>query len=286
MPVKVEISQRPGLRELLEADTPVSDAQLAPAIDAFLLTPGVQGSPVEDALGDLARSHADSTGQTGGFWASLKQWWKGEHHEVTGTEERWVELSSYWLTLPAAPGARMTLTSTVTDSKTASASLTIAGVGGGPTFNLDVKESVEFQSSFDERASLRARGTFDRIDVTRAGQHIAEYGRLRTIDRNTTDWLRERAPAPAPADLGPLRRTKGFTMTDAGGVSIETLSIDRGTSWNLGLNLTLPQLGLTVTLGGTLTYEQDVDYTYELPEGHDYEASMYTTIPAFLWKVK
>jgi hypothetical protein len=256
------------------------------AIDEFLLTTGIAGSPVETSLGDLASAGAESTGQTGSWWASLKQLWKGEHHEVTGREHQWVELSSYWLTLPDISGAKVTLTSTVSNSKEASASLAIAGVGGGPAFTMAVEESVDFEASSDERAALRALGTFERIEVTKDGRCIAEYARLRSIDHNTTDWLRERAAAPDPADLGSVLRTQGFTITGATGTSTKKLSIDRGTSWNLGLDLTLPQLGLTVTLEGTLTYEQDVDYAYQIPKGHDYEATVYEALPAFLWRLK
>jgi hypothetical protein len=282
---RVEVTLEPGLASLLETDQPVPDSTLEPAVDAFLSTPGVAGTPVHEALDSTLDARAETAGEALGWWTALKQWWNGEEQRVVGKEQQPVVVASYWLTLPDVPDAEVTVTSTVAHSTETSASLTIAGIGGGPTITAGIKDAVEFQTTKTERAFLTRLGTFEKIEVTRGGKVVAQYPRLTALDDKVVDWSRVRDLVPDAASLGPLSGTENFRFADAAGDTKKTLTISRGTTWELGLDLNLAQLGLEFKGGVKITYDRDVEYAYKLPKGHDYTARRYTSFPAYLWTV-
>jgi hypothetical protein len=169
MQVRATVTQEPGLHDLLNQDDPPPDAELMESLDAFLATPGIGGTDVADELDTTIREQADSTAQGfGGWWEALRRWLAGERHEVVGTERGDVELEALWLTLPDVTGASATVSSSVTDSDETSASVTIAGIGGGPTFTIALKEKLEFDGTTNGRIRLTAKGPSRRSRSTRA----------------------------------------------------------------------------------------------------------------------
>jgi hypothetical protein len=53
----------------------------------------------------------------------------------------------------------------------------------------------------------------------------------------------------------------------------------------VGAELSLDKLGLEAKIGSKTTYVREVEYEYELPEGHEYLAASYAAFPAYLWTV-
>jgi hypothetical protein len=285
MPNRVEITAEPGLASLLESDQPVADATLQPAVDAFLNTPGLTDSKLHEELTATLERHAETTGETSGWFTPLKEWWTGIRHRVLRTEQQPVVVASYWLTLPDVPNAKVTVTSSVEKSNESSASLTIAGIGGGPTFTATLKDSVDLDATETERAWKTRIGTFQEIEETYGGKVIARYPRLVRIDGDDEgDWTRATEAFPDLATLGPSKQRK-FNFAGATGKTTETLTISRGTTWELGLDVNLPSLQLGFQASVKIAYNCDVDYAYELPKGHNYIAHRYASFPAYIWAV-
>jgi hypothetical protein len=281
--VKVKVVARPGLADLLEADQPVDRAELDRALGEFLESTGVKGSPVHEAINIQAAEAASGTGQAPDWWRSLKEWWTGEEHRVAETEERPIELAAYWLTLPPVQGASVTMTSSSSNAKEVSASLSIAGIGGGPTLELSVEEEVSFEGEADERASLTVKATFEKVDVLRAGQVVGTYVRLRSVDGDDFTWTRNEEQPPSASSLGPESESREFDFTKTHGSGTQKITIAKGTSLEVGFDLKL--WGIGVKLGGKVTYKEDVSYANKLPAGHLYRASRYEDFPARLWEV-
>jgi hypothetical protein len=287
MSLKVEVTEQPGLQSILDRPDEPNRAAVEPALHDFLATPGVAGSDIEADLNQAMAEQAETAAEGFGWWDGFKAWWNGEQHKVVDTEQRKLELAAYWLTLPAVDGSKVAVSSSVSHSGEVSASLKIAGIGGGPTFTLDLKEQVDFNAIATERAFLTSTGTFEKVEVTNlAGEQIATYARLRVIDRDNFAWHREAAQPPDPSTLGSPTGSREFDVSGASGTTIETLSIASGTTWELGADLDLSALGLSAKLGTKVTYAREVTYEYELPAGSDYLARRYSSFPAYLWSVK
>jgi hypothetical protein len=285
--VTVEITTEPGLAEILDAETPVSDERLTPALNDFLGPSGVAETALAGSLTEHTRQESDLTAQAfGGAWERLKRWWAGQKQEVAGEEQVRVTLEAYWLTLPDVSGAEVTVTSSRAKGKEASASLTIAGIGGGPKFNLSVKEDVELPSKTPGRYLLSAMGTFQKIKVTDAnGKVLQTYARLVSLDDKNLIWTWRPDPLPDKGTWGEQEGSKAFELKGQPEPANRKLEISHGTTWEFGGELSLAQLGLKATLGGTLTYDSEVTYSYKLPGDHDYVATSYRAFPAFIWTV-
>ncbi len=285
--VTVEISSEPGLAEILEAEEPIGDERLTPALDDFLGPSGVADTALAGSLIEHTRRQSDLTEEAfGGAWEGLKRWWKGQKQQVAGEEQMRVTLEAYWLTLPDVSGAEVTVTSSRSKGKEASASLTIAGIGGGPKFNLSVKEDVELPSKTPGRFLLSAIGTFQKIVVTDASGNVVQtYARLVKLDEDNLIWTWRPDPLPDKATWGQQKSSTTFELTGQPETAKRKLEINHGTTWEFGGELNLAQLGLKASLGGTLTYDSEVTYSYSLPGDHDYVATSYKAFPAFVWRV-
>lgn len=284
MPIDVDITQQPGLSELIDlSEPPVGDMERA--LGEFRGSSGVAGSPLDDSLDQAIRDQAEATDETIAWWDAVKRWARGQQVEISPPVQHPVALDALWLTLPDVPGAKVTVSSEDTKSRETSAALTIAGVGGGPTFNVEVKERIEFDAFQTELVTMTAPGTFEKVTVTKDGQVISEYARLIALDRHHVDWARVATPVPDPGGWGPPVDTKSFTQAASDGVTRKRLSLARGTTWQVGGKLTVPQFGIDVSLGAKVTYQRDIEYATELPGGHDYLAASYTQFPAYLWSV-
>jgi hypothetical protein len=287
MPLRVEIIEGPGLAELLNSDKPVSDAELQPQLDAFLKSSGVAGTPIERSLREHTNHEADLTEQAFGFWQSLKRWWNGQKQEVLATETHPVILEAYWLTLPPVADAEVTVSSTQASSNETSASFTIAGIGGGPTLTLEIKEGMEFAAKDPGQAVLTTLGTFEKIQVTDADGHVIEtYARLTKLEGNNLKWSWQKSSLPAPETWGAQETVEPFDLANMNGSATRELSIKSGTTWEIGGDLDLTQLGIKAHVGTKLTYERDVTYSYKLPGGHDYVATRYKSFPAYIWTLQ
>jgi hypothetical protein len=283
----VEISSEPGLAEVLAAEEPVDDERLGPALDDFLAQSDVAGTALADSYVEETRRQSDRTEESfGDAWQRLKRWWNGQKQEVAEEEEVRVTLDAYWLTLPDIEGAEVTVTSSRTKGKEASASLTIAGIGGGPKFKLSVKQDVEFPSKTPGRFLLSAMGTFQKIVVRDASGHeVQSYLRLVKLDEDNLIWTWSPDPLPDESAWGEQKGSTTFELKGQPQTAKEKLQTSGGTTWNFGAELNLANLGLKASIGGTLTYESDVAYSYSLPGDHDYVATSYKAFPAFIWTV-
>ncbi len=286
MSLRVEITEEPGLADLLSADEPVAEVELQPQLEAFLDSAGIAGTPIERSLREHTRREAELTEQTPGLWQSLKRWWNGQTQAVVATERHPVVLEAYWLTLPPVADAEATVTSTRVKSNETSASFKIAGIGGGPTLTLEVKEGIEFNVKEAGRAILTALGTFEKVQVTdAAGRVIETYARLAKLDKDNLEWSWQSGALPAQETWGAQESANPFKFTDLPGSATKELSITRGTSWEFGADLSLSQLGVNAHVGTKLTYGRDVTFSYKLPGGHDYLATRYKAFPAYIWTV-
>jgi hypothetical protein len=287
MSLRVEITKEPGLADLLNTNEPVSDAELRPQLEAFLKSNGVAGTPIEQSLREHTSREADLTEQAFGFWQSLKRWWKGQKQEVLATEKHPVVLEAYWLTLPAVADAEATVISTQASSNETSASFTVAGIGGGPTLTLEVKKGMEFDVKDPGRAVLTTLGTFEKVQVTDAdGRVIETYARLTDLEKNNLNWSWQKGSLPDSGTWGAQESAEPFNFADMNGSAIRELGIKSGTTWEIGGDLDLSQLGIKAHLGTKLTYERDVTYRYKLPGGHDYVATRYKSLPTYIWTLQ
>ena len=108
---------------------------------------------------------------------------------------------------------------------------------------------------------------------------------MRIDEDEEGDWSRSTEALPDLATLGPSKQRK-FNLAKATGKTTEKLTISRGTTWELGLDVNLPSLQLGFKSNVNIAYNCDVDYAYELPKGHNYTAHRYTSFPAYIWTVE
>jgi hypothetical protein len=286
-PLRVEITEQPGLHELLEAEAQPDKRELEHALGDFMTSYGVEGSTVGDRLDDTIRTSSEATGEgLSALWQALRGWLTGEEHKVVDTEQHSLDLASYWLTVPEIHGAKVTLTSSVSSSNETSGEITIAGIGGGPTFTLKVDQEVSFKDvTKNLQVDVSAMGTFEKVEVTKDGRLVATYARLKSVDRNNVVFKAHPASLPDPKPWGKPATTKRYEVTAGNGTVTDTLTVTRGTTWELGADLSLEKLGLKAKLGTKMTYEREVSFAYEWPSGHDVVAAYYPQFPAYLWSV-
>ena len=286
MPVDIEITSTPGL---IDPGTgqPVTGEPYESALDDFLSSRGVANTDVEVAARQTLLRAEEGTNEAAGWWDAIRYFFAPEIHNVVNTEEARVELAGYWLTLPDVPEAKVTLTVSVTDKNQRAMSVKIAGIGGGPTFELTVKSGLQHEAASQQRAVLATRGTFQRIQVTRGGQPIGEYARLVALDEENVEWSYPPAALPGPALLGPTGNTVGYDLRTNTSADKVTLDITQGTTWDFSAGLKLPQLGgIEAGLSGQVSYERDVSYEYVLPPGRRYQATKYARFPVYVWVAK
>lgn len=284
MPIHAELSEQPGLHGLLAGEEPPED-ELMNAVDAFSRTQGVANSPVEDEIDAQVRARAQDPSEGRGWFETVKRWFRGEDHVPVGSERCSLELATYWLTLPAVDGAAASVTSTTSNAEETAATVKIAGIGGGPTFTIRVMESSRFESGDgrDESLVMSCPAIFERVEVRRRGVVLTTYPRLVSVDHRTMEWERRVIDPPSPSALGEVELTKRYRSAASSGLTTATLTFAAGTTWQLGAEIELAQLGLNVGVSSTSTYESEVEYEYELPGGHDYTARRFAGLPVILW---
>jgi len=289
MPLNVDVIEEPGLRSLLEQSEAPARDEAERELANFLYSPGVSGSRVAANLGASMRAQRETTAETAGWWEAVKHWWLGEKHTVVASEEHPVELAAYWMTVPGVHDSKVTVSSSTSGSSAVSASLKIAGIGGGPTLTVQLKETVEFEASSPERAALKTTGTFEKVEVRRLDEQVVgTYVRLSSIDRDNFEWQRGPATPPDPSRLGKPGSSRRFSLAPASPTDLthETLTLAKGTEWDFGVELSLEKLGLSAELGAKITYEHEVEYAYDLPGGSNYLAGIYGSFPAYLWTIE
>jgi hypothetical protein len=294
--LKGSVKAKPGLVEMLENDgEPPSTQELEDAVREFRQSTGLEDAPLRaepfrpDRLlfdEDFAHEEAKETGGGDGKrgrWQELKDWWNEVEHNVVATEVQPIQLAAFWLTLPTAKGATVTVSSSHTDGGEVAASLMIAGIGGGPSFTLTVTDTVSFESEVSERALLTASGTFEKVEVKRHDEVVDTYTRLKALDGANLKWGRVREEPPAVGTLGTSIESQEYECASAGGSTTQESTVAKGTSWEIGAEVKLWGSGLK--LGGKLTYEREVTYVNKLPAGQNYKATRYAAFPARIWEV-
>lgn len=305
MPVAVEISTTPGLADLAAGELSLQ-VSVDDALAEFLATPGVANTPVEaEAKAALAHAEEEAGEQEDaepqgvdaygyrervrafGWLDGLRRFFAPEEHQVVGVEDHTVELAAYWLTVPAVAGAAVTLSIEVTNSHKTAASVKIAGIGGGPTFDVAVKQGLEHPATTDQRATLTTSGTFQRIDVVKDGTLLGTYARLVALDQANVDWAFPHASPPDASELGAVTGSTGYDLTGNSKSDTVILQLSRGTTWDMSAGIKLASLGgIEACVSGQVSYEQDVGYTYELPPHHRYRATRYDAFPAYIWTLQ
>jgi hypothetical protein len=115
---------------------------------------------------------------------------------------------------------------------------------------------------------------------------MGTYVRLASVDHTDFDWTLERAATPDPKVLGSEIDRQGVKLAGSEAEGQTTLEIASGTTWELGADLELKDLGLSVGISGKGTYERAVEYAYTLPKGRNYVATRYASFPAYVWTVE
>jgi hypothetical protein len=305
MAVRAEITSEPGMVDLLEQEGDVADEKKLEALNHFRATKVVSRASLREPadVGTLSverayREHAygeDAYGEDAygegaysqwafrdDWWDGLGRWLRGEKVKKVGRTEAPVEMGVYWLTVPEVPDAKATLDVALKSDKETSASLTIFGVGGGPTFTVALKEGLSHEAARSERVALSAMGTFEKIEVS-ADAGTVTYPRLVALDQANLTWVFASAMPPKPEACGPRISSTTFDASGASGTTTKTLSIGRDTKWKLGIDLDLANLGLKASLDGSITYSREVGFEYTLPGGRKYVAAQYKDFPAYLW---
>lgn len=287
MPVEVEITSTPGL---IDPDTgePTAGQPYEDALSDFLSSTGVANTEVEAATREVLFRSGESTDEAFGWWNAIRYFFTPDIHKVLAVKESRVELAGYWLTLPDVPEAKVTLAVSVTDAKQRAISVKIAGVGGGPSFELAVKSGLQHEATSQQRAVLTTRGKFEHVQVIRKGKPIGEYVRLVALDEKNVEWSYPAATLPDPAQLGPKGSTVGYDTTTNKSADKVTDTITQGTTWDFSAGIKLPpQLGgIEAGINGQVSYQRDVGYEYLLPAGRHYEATKYANFPVYVWIVK
>jgi hypothetical protein len=285
MGLQAELTIRDGLVD--DSGQPSENPPYDGAFADFLATPGVSGSDVAVAFKQALTQAAQETAEGVGLWESLRRFFRAETHKVVAVDNRAVELEGYWMTLPEVMGASVKLSVSVSSSSETSASFTIAGIGGGPTFTIDLKEGLNHEASRCERVVLSAVGTFQKIEVVRRGNVIGTYPRLISLDRANLTWKFDPAVPPPVSGLGASVATRGYDQSDSDGATIATLEIDRGTAWDVSAGISLPNFGgIGAQISAKVIYQRDVGVEYTLPGRHYYRATRFANFPAYLWTVR
>lgn len=283
MSVEIEITSTPGLINP-RTGQPVTGEPDEGALNDFLSSRGVANTEVEVAARETLHRIRGGTEEAAGWWDAIRDFFAPEIHNVVDTEETRVELAGYWLTLPDVPEAKVTLTVSITDKSQRAMSVKIAGIGGGPTFELTVKSGLQHEAESQQRAVLATRGTFQRVQVTRGGKPIGEYARLVALDEENVEWSYPPAELPGPALLGQPGSSVGYDLRANTSADKVTLDTTQGTTWDFSAGIKLPQLGgIEAGLSGQVSYERDVSYEYVLPPGRRYQATKYASFPVYVW---
>lgn len=266
---------------------PPEHAPYPGAVKDFLATPGVSGSDVAVPFNQALTQAAQEAAFGEGLWDRVRRILAAETHQVVAVDDRPVELDGYWMTLPEVTGSSARLSVSVTNSRETSASFTIAGMGGGPTFTIDLKEGLSHEASRPERVILSASGTFQKIEVVRHSNVIGTYPRLIRLDRDNLTWKFDPAMPPPANELGPSVATRSYDQSGSDGTTTAMLEITRGTVWNVSAGISLPNFGgIGGQLSAKVTYQRDVAIEYTLPGRHYYQATRFAGFPAYLWTVR
>jgi hypothetical protein len=284
---RIHIYTIPGLAETGD-DHPSPRKPYNEAIDDFLATPGIAGTGIEDEFDDVLRDEADETDEGVPGWEGLRRFVTGKRHAVIGEDKRPVELGAYWLTLPDVPDAEVEFSISDAKSTETSASLTVAGIGGGPQFTVELREGLKHKAKCSEKGVISTIATFQQISVTnRQGTVIGTYPRLVALDKNRVNWSFVPAAPPLAADLGPEGPSRGYDQSGTDGSTTVSLSIERDITWNMSAGISLPKLGgISVNVSAKVTYRKAVKFEYQLPGRHRYEATRYKAFPAYIWSVQ
>ena len=285
MGLRAELTVIPGLVDPASG-RPLPDLPSTGAVEDFLKSTGVADTAVAAALRVVLAAAAQQTAEGLGWWDAIRRFFAPEIHTVVAESEQTVVLDGYWVTLPATAGASAKLTVTMGSSEETSASFMIAGMGGGPTFLLDLKEGVSRPADRCERIVLLTTGRFQKVEVTQNGAVIGAYPRLVALDLANLGWDFEPATPPSAATLGDPITTRDFDLTKVAGSATRSVEIGRGTTWEMSAGLELAGLGgIKAKLSAKATYRRDVAIECKLPAGHHYLAARYEGFPAWLWSL-
>jgi hypothetical protein len=269
-----------------DSGRPPQEAPYEGAVQDFLTTPGVAGTDVEASFKKALNQAAQETAEGGRWWDALQRFFAPEVHTIVAVGEEVVELEGYWMTLPDVQDASVELTVTVGASTETSASFTVAGIGGGPAFTIDLKEGLRHETAVCERGALSTRGIFQKVEVTRQGEVIGSYPRLVTLDWDNLTWTFRPDTPPTASQLGDPLSTRRFDQSATDGSTTATLEISQGTTWDVSVGINLASLGgIEAKISAKVTYQRDVAVEYTLPGKRRYLATRYADFPAYLWSI-
>jgi hypothetical protein len=272
----IEITSTPGIADHAAAGTPPSPR----AVSEFRDSAGVLGTVVGQEF-DLVREQAITA--EGNPWQWLVGWFSPTRHVVTGYQDVLIEIQSYWLTLPNCAGASVKLTVSHSQATATSASCTILGIGGGPTFTMTAKVTPEYTATENRRAIRSVIGHFQRIEVRKHNRVLGEYPRLVGLDRSGNGWTYPVSQPPAIDQAWQLKDDDSYDWRDASTPNTVTVGIDRDTTWELDATLKLSQLNLEAGVSRKVTYLESTTLEYTLPPGQDYAWRRYRNLPVFYW---
>jgi hypothetical protein len=281
MSLDVVVTTTPGLFDLINEEDP--DAPYEKAVQQFLTTPGIANTEVETSLLDALP--ADAATAEGAAWLrKLREWLRGESHQVVGTVQERFTTEAYWLPLPNIPGAEAELSVMAQRSVDTSLEIKIAGIGGGSGQDVAVREGFTVRTKTKpQRVDVSMMGTFDKVEVRKQGQLVTAYARLTGIDKNTVErHVVDIGYGNLPGG-GPIRFEQGWNLTQSTAMTDQLLGTARSTHWKIEGGLSLPKVQLTANASRECTYKYDVGFKYTLPSGHMYKVTQYENHPAYHW---
>ena len=189
------------------------------------------------------------------------------------------------MTFPDVPEAKVTLTRTSATSSETAASLTMLGIGGGPTFTNEIALTDSFEADDSQKVELLVSATFERVRAQKGNEELAEWMMLESMDWSNTGITRQPRQPPDPTGWSSAVQTRRFDLSAVNDPTTESVKVAAGTPWENKAGLSFEKLGLEVSLSAKMTYQREVNYETSLPGGHDYVASLYREYPAYLWRV-
>lgn len=274
------VETRPGLDALVNGLAPQDS--LVTEVHRFVQTPGVRdsqlGSQLERVLADESRSARPSAGLLG----TIRRLFSRREVVVASVHQVDLPLTAFWLWVPEVASAATTFTLDIASGGEKSASIEIFGIGGGPTFDILVKDGIKRSVERSEKIQLTVPATIEQVQVKRDHHVELSYPRLVRLDSPRT-W--SAVVLQSSAELEKLTPTVTYDLVDDAHSTTARVSSERGATWANSLSLTIKSIGLDAGLKYSMTMSEQCSFEYKLPPRFVYSAYEVAEHPGYAWSV-
>jgi len=271
MEERIQVATTPGLFSLL------GDPQSVEELRRFTASTGID-VPLEPRTRSLARRGINMVERIRQFFSAAR---------VLETFEQALPIGIHQIHCPRTPGASGKLKVLLGNTKSASCSITILGLGGSDaaTVTFEAEDSFESEGTCRELVhSFAAR--WEHCEIAGADARWRQFVRLKEILPNRTQvWVREvpddacRRLPDAPAE------ELTFDLRSPGSVPLtRTLRVKESNKWTAGSQFDFPKVGLKLSSEMQFTRNFETTWEYRLPAGAVYVAWRAPDLPVWLWR--